>query len=484
MHAMKTRNSFFTKVFHVLLFVFISCFGIAILSTITVQYPLAGTILFLCSLFFLMSHWNEISGRQFSFGLFLLSLVIHLGVVLLLNTPIESDFALQYEASQQFARGDYSFQDTVYFQRWGYQTGLVIWQGTLLKLWNSPVFLRLINCVVSAGTNVLVYCIARDYFEERAARTASLAYTFFLFPATLVTVLCNNIPATFFLYLCLYLVMGKSFERCHRVLIYALAGASLALANALRPDAPLVLVPLLVYFVFRFLSKANWKNFFHYLKRFAALVLTFLVLSAGMSGLVKVTGVNSAGLSNNDPLWGLVIGTNTEWKGVYNNEDGQVISQKESAGLSRSQAELKVIQEHLQVSPAKLLELAICKIKILWWERGLGWSMGNLKQETPDLFSLLEDVDGAMFTSALFLAGVGAFSLFRRPKDNLKLYLLPFVIFATCCVYLFLEVQPRYAYVGQVSVFILMAGGVQAISSCWTDIKERMNTLLQINRPV
>ena len=87
---------------------------------------------------------------------------------------------------------------------------------------------------------MLVYLIARDYFEERAARLVSLAYAFFLFPATLVTVLCNNIPSAFFLYLCLYLVMGKGFKRCHRVLIYALAGASLAVANALRPDAPLV----------------------------------------------------------------------------------------------------------------------------------------------------------------------------------------------------------------------------------------------------
>ena len=213
---------------------FAICFGAAVLCVVTVYYPLAGVILFLAGLLVLLSLWKGISARRFSLGLFLLSLVIHLGAVAFLTTPIESDFALQYEASRQFAQGDFSFQDTVYFQKWGYQTGLVIWQGTLLKLWDSPTFLRLVNCLVSAGTNVLVYLIARDYFEERAARLASLAYAFFLFPATLVTVLCNNIPSAFFLYLCLYLVMGKGFKRCHRVLIYTLAGASLAVANALR----------------------------------------------------------------------------------------------------------------------------------------------------------------------------------------------------------------------------------------------------------
>ena len=208
-----------TKVFCGLRLFFAICFGAAVLCVVTVYYPLAGVILFLAGLLVLLSRWKGVSARRFSLGLFLLSLVIHLGAVAFLTTPIESDFALQYEASRQFAQGDFSFQDTVYFQKWGYQTGLVIWQGTLLKLWDSPTFLRLVNCLVSAGTNVLVYLIARDYFEERAARLASLAYAFFLFPATLVTVLCNNIPSAFFLYLCLYLVMGKGFKRCHRVLL-------------------------------------------------------------------------------------------------------------------------------------------------------------------------------------------------------------------------------------------------------------------------
>ena len=63
-------------------------------------------------------------------------------------------------------QGDFSFQNDRYFQRWGYQTGLVIWEGVLLKLWNNPLLLRLVNCVVSAGTNVLIYLIARDYFED------------------------------------------------------------------------------------------------------------------------------------------------------------------------------------------------------------------------------------------------------------------------------------------------------------------------------
>ncbi len=73
--------------------------------------------------------------------------------------------------------------------------------------------------------------------------------------------------------------------------------------------------------------------------------------------------------------------------------------------------------------------------------------------------------DRAMFTCALVLAAWWAVSLFRSPKGDFKAYLIPFVIFAACCVYLVMEVQPRYAYVGQIALFILMAGGVEALCS-------------------
>lgn len=477
-----------TKVVIGLRWFFAVCFCTALLGVITVNYPLAGVILFLTGLLILVSRIN-VSHRggselvsKFPLLLFLISLVVRLGAVVLITTPIESDFALQYQASQQFARGDFSFQDTVYFQRWGYQTGLVIWQGTLLKLWNTPLLLRLVNCLVSAGTNVWIYLIARDYFTQRAAQLASLAYAFFLFPATFVTVLCNSIPSGFFLTLCLYLIMARRFESCPRLPVYALAGASLALANALRPDAPLVLVPLLAYFLFRFVSKASLKNFIAYLKKFLALFLTFLVLSTALSGLVKLTGVNAAGLKNNDPLWGMVLGTNTETGGTYNDGDGQAISVLTQQGMTRSEAERQVISQHLQVGPAKFLETAVRKVRTLWWDSALGWSLSSIRQTSPVLFELLEEIDRAMFTCALFLAGLGALALFRRPRKDMKLYLVPFVIFAASCVYLLIEVQPRYAYVGQIAVFVLMAGGTQVVVSLWETAASSWRALARSRR--
>ena len=159
--------------------------------------------------------------------------------------------------------------------------------------------------------------------------------------------------------------------------------------------------------------------------------------------MVKIAGINSIGLTNQDPLWSIVLGTNTETGGTFTYDDSNAVVALTDQGMERSQAEIQVIKEHLQVSPFKLVETLVRKMKTLWWDRGLGWALGSVRESSPTLYALLEEIDRAMFTCALFLAALGALALFRRPREDFKLYLLPFIFFATCCVYLVMEVQPR-----------------------------------------
>ncbi len=91
----------------------------------------------------------------------------------------------------------------------------------------------------------------------------------------------------------------------------------------------------------------------------------------------------------------------------------------------------------------------------------MGWALSGIHENTPKLYDYLDSLDEAMFTCALFLAVLGAASLFRHKEKDFKLYLLPFIIFSAFAVYLVLEVQPRYAYTVQIAVFILAAGGVE-----------------------
>lgn len=467
---MEKKNT--SRLFEGLRWLFAACFGLAVTVIVSMRYPVPGTILLLGGIAFLCCRYRL---PRFGLLLFGFSLLVHLAALACITTPIQSDFAVQYKAAQQFAAGDFSFQKSWYFQRWGYQTGLVIYEGLLLKLWNSPLFLRLVNCVLAAGTNVLIYVTAKDYFSRQAAQTVSIAYALFLFPATLVTVLCNNIPSAFFLYLGLFLLLGKRFQAYPRPAVYAVSGACLAVGNALRPDAAVVLVPVAVYFLFRFFSRFTLKNLKYYLKRALALFLTFALLSAGMSGLVKLTGVNASGLGNADPLWGVVVGTNPESRGRYNKEDGDAVKEKQNSGMERKDAEKELIREHLDAPPAKLLELLLDKVEHFWWDRSLAWSMSSVRENYPRLYGRLEEIDGAFFTCALFLAALGAVMLFRKKQKDFKLYLFPFIVFSAFAVYLLLEVQPRYAYTVQIAVFLLAAGGVEAVLSGFHSLRGRLS---------
>lgn len=59
--------------------------------------------------------------------LLILSTLVHVIAVFAVQTPLESDFAMLYQAAQKAAAGDFSFQHHGYFYRWAYQTGFVLW---------------------------------------------------------------------------------------------------------------------------------------------------------------------------------------------------------------------------------------------------------------------------------------------------------------------------------------------------------------------
>lgn len=417
------------------------------------------TVLLLALLMFLV---KRVSLPLFPLLLFALAFGVRLFFVLKVHTPIMSDFDLIYTASQQFAAGDFSFQYTDYFQLWAYQSGQVIYQGTLLKLWNDPVVIRLASCLFSAGTTVLIYLTAKEFWSEKAAQVVSIFEVFFLFHASHVTLLTNSIPSAFFLYLGLYLLLARALSRWHPVLKYALAGLSVAVGGFLRPDAVVVLVAVFAYLIFGLVHTFSGANLLRFGQRFLAFFLTYVLLTAAASQCVMLSGVNANGMQNGDAMWKFVLGTNTETGGRYSQADWDRTAALEAQGLSHSEAQMQVIAEHLSVPPQNILQLLHEKTRAFWSESPLPWSFEHM--QNPALAATLDDWNAAFTSCALALALVGcAVLLLGKNPLRLKALLLPFVVFATFCVYLLIEVQPRYAYFVWFAVFMLAAGGVDFV---------------------
>ncbi len=423
-------------------------------SALLVTVLLAGGIL-------LLGYRLELP--NFPLFLFGAAFLLRLVVVLTLQTPITSDFAVQLQASEQFAAGDMSFQDTSYFQTWGYQTGLVIYQGLLLKIWDSVLFLKLINCLWGAGTVLLVYLIAKEFFQEQACRCAALFYCCFLYPLTLVTIPSNNIISTFFLYLSLYLMVRKGDQKGRPVRRYLSSAVSLAVSNFFRPDTVVMLVAVLAYFIFALVSQLSKRNLIQCLKCLVTFFACYLILTNGFSQAVIRTGINSAGLENHEPLWSVLVGLNHETGGTYSEEWAAIEQRMDELGCTYEQAEWSLIQERIFTSPSDLLKLAHSKIQTFWWGDPMGWTLGHLTSDT--LYQMASGINACTNWISILLAALGAMHLFRHQRGNLKAYLVPFVIFATFCAYLVVEVQSRYAYLVEVAVFVLAAGGFQILMS-------------------
>ena len=99
--------------------------------------------------------------KHFPIILFITSIVIRLIVVLLLNFPQLTDFSILLEAAKSFAKGNFDFQNTSDFTTWAYQTGFVIYEGLVLKLFNNVLILKLLN-IKYVGCGVLASSVGMD----------------------------------------------------------------------------------------------------------------------------------------------------------------------------------------------------------------------------------------------------------------------------------------------------------------------------------
>lgn len=405
-------------------------------------------------------------------GIFLFSLILRLAVVAAIDPPPVSDFDGLLRTSRQFAAGDYSFQYTDYYQHWAGQTGQVIYQGLLLRLWDNTLFLKLVNCLAGAGTDLLIYLCGRALFGPRAGCAAALLHTLAVFPLTLTAVLTNQITAGFFTYLALYVLLaplpenpGRLRTWLHRDMVkFPLAGLCAALANIARPDALILLTAISVYCVFGLARRPGLAGLRQYGLGLLLFWAAYLLLFHGASGMVAACGVNEKGLATGDSLAKLVFGLDASSGGMYSyDSDWKVIGFMEQ-GLSRTEAQRALLLEELQAPIRDLLDLFDQKLGILWKGRGLEWALGHLSSYHPYLYDCAEKYDYFCAQGSLLLAMLGFVSAYAGKKPRPACLLPAFMVFAGFAAYLLIEVQPRYVYSLQPALYILGAGGLAAIA--------------------
>lgn len=362
--------------------------------------------------------------------LFLFALIIRIAVVLLINTPVISDFKTMLEASKELVNGTDAYKSMPYFICWGYQMGHVIYQAILLNIINSITFLKIVNAIVTSSTVIMIYLIGKELSNTKAAIIISIIYSIFLFPLLLNTVLTNQLLPMLLILIAIYLWMKKKKEN---KLMPVIIGILLGISNMLRSETIVIIIAFVLYTIFLMIKKENRKAL---IINLCLIIISYFTLTTATSFVLKATDISPSGLENKNSSWKFLEGLNVETRGQYSEDDAI----KYSYDKKKTTKELKKrIQEEWQQYPLLFAK----KTKILWLNSDLSWPLGHI--ENQEDLKLYEGINQIFIYFFVIMSLLSAITLFKKTykKEQILILLILFVYFG---VYLFIEVMPRYAY--------------------------------------
>ena len=460
-----------------LLGVFIILFALIGLI-IGLNVPFAIMLIYALTCYFIVNLKGH-SKAFFILFTFAAAFCIRLACILLIDTPPESDFKIMYDAAISFSKGDYSFNNLIYFRHWAYQTGFVIYQGIIVKLFgvqNALLAIKIVNVLFSSGSCVLIYLILARLVKEKTARFCAFLSAGLIFPATFVTVLSNQHVSAFFMLMGLFFAGSTSMKGWMRSIS---AGLAFGISNILRPEGIIVITSLfLVSLIIIFKKKREGKHIF---LQTVLLIAVYLAVNNLASIAIKQTGVNPEGLKNNNVLWKFVTGLNHESKGAYSKKDADLIYDgMPLTDQERREIQIKLIKERLGAGPKKLISLFINKQYNLWAGNPAIWSFKYFADSNKSVVILGNDLSFSEISQyvheyhklqlfALVLLSIsGAISYKKTDIDFMLYYLMMLCITG---VYFLIEVQARYIYLPEILLAITSAKGIEAIESSIGKIK-------------
>ena len=430
--------------------------GIVILSLLLLIYLFSNNIILLVLAGIISIFISTRKIKHFGLILFIVSFIIRLIFIIVANFPQVYDFKTLLEASEMFAKGDYSFNTWYHFATWGYQTAFVIYQGVLLKLFNSIFVLKLLNVIYSSLIVVIVYKLGLKISKnEKSARIVSMLYMIFPFYLFLNSVLLNSHLATLLSYIGIFFLLKEE----PKYKDYLFGGILIALGNLIRPEGIIIVLTVILYKIITF-KKENIKKIIISLLIFLS---SYFILCNGASFLVKATNINPSGLQNKDPLWKFLLGFNYESCGYYVESDADFQVSKE--------VEINEIKRRVLEDPVRTGKLMVCKVDRFWLSSGLEDEMGSFNDKNFNIlginikFSVIKNMAIILnkginiIILALMLLGIFV-NRKNLKKEVLFLLIMTLITFG---IYLFIEIQPRYLYFIHVAVFALATLGINYI---------------------
>lgn len=406
---------------------------------------------------------DSLGDKTMAAVLFMIRFALAAAVIFVVGAQPIQDFNTMYTAAQELAQGGRGYLDNIYFFNWAYQTGFVVYESLLLRLFGpGQLSLQLMNAVWLGGIGALVWLIALRLMPRRWACAVSALYALYPAPYFLAAVLTNQHISVFFFYLAVWLLLRREDLTLPRSV---LAGVCISVGSVMRPVGIILILAVLCWQAVRFLLGSRKNAVIAAAAVLAAYQLTFSLCSAG----IVRSGINPEGLENNQPMWKFVLGLNTLSDGAWNEEDYEnyLLLPTQQAGPAMEQA----VRERLRTPPAELAALAVRKSDVMWGDNEyMYWGFGHLNAQekigplTVDQYTqVLAYGDKGVYIVAFALALAGVLGLLRRRTQGGGEVLLSFLLCGYYGVHLIIEVQSRYRYFLLPTVFLLGGLGLSAL---------------------
>ena len=182
------------------------------------------------------------------------------------------------------------------------------------------------------------------------------------------------------------------------------------------------------------------------------LVLSYTLVLIAFNGLILISPLHTL-LKNNASEWKFYCGLNYEHNGIYNEDDDKI--------YFSSNNKKELLKTRIKEENVKLPVLFLKKEVILWTQTNYDIQLLNNINSNLYNFILLFNQAFLNFIMILFII-----SLFpERKKTNKELLLLKVIIGIYYCVYMFIEISPRYAYILHILVFLTIGLGIERIKN-------------------
>ncbi len=398
--------------------------------------------------------------KHFGIFIFLVALIVRIISVLVLKVDICDDFKTMYMASRDLINGNLSFLKDSYFVYFSYQLGHVVYQAFLLKIINSVLFLKMVNCIITSLTILFIYLITRKIFSENTSRVVIFSYLFYLYPLYLNSVLTNQLLPALLVLIVIYLLVSRDLN--YKIIL--ICSLILALSNIFRTESIVIIIGIVVYIISNFKKENIKKNSLLIL----SLVGSYFVFSFIIGLLFSISSLNT-NLSNNSGLWKFYCGLNYDTNGIYNVEDDN--------RFFNSNDKNKLLVDRIKDNSLKIPVLFLKKEVILWTQTNYDLRISNNFNETFYNFLLLFNQGFLNLILILFVI-----SLFPKKsrESNDKLLLIKILIGVYYFVYMFIEISPRYAYILDIFIFLIIGLGIERIVN-FISKREVKRTVTKLN---